>query len=1105
MSQPSQHSQRVSYTTASQTLAAAFRIPVLIITVGVGLACGLLALAASNGLAAAFAACFTACAAVGIVVFARHDLSMRASGADEHILTSLIANLERLNQSPRQDDCYREAGHTAYALTQAAGVVCYSVEQTSLVFLPDAAFGDIIPSLWQAPHSVDILTDIVAFDVHKPSENRTSLTQALSTLAKTAGFGHGIIVPLRSVGLLQGIIVVLFRPGQPKPTSVALNGLRLLTSQVASILDNTNMFSVLETYAINMIQLSQIMRLTTLTSQIEQLAEEMLISLRSIMRNTSLSLGLLTPDMAFLDIYEQNPETEMVTSRMVALEKLPILQSFIASDRKTYALYPCTPEIDAQFESFPGYARTTSVSIFPLMALEGLVGFLIGCIHSDISAVMDNDVQLLDLASGQIATQIQNVRLFNETQQSLTQRLDELNLIEEISRQMATSLQTDSINNQLLNAALRATEGDIARIILLGDEGGAWTVLEVDRDDALHRFSVQQDAPGTLIRQVIETRDSCLVSSLKDNAFSYDAPEGMESLVAVPLESDSRVEGVLVVHSARTNFFSLEHLGFLNSLAGHAVITLENARLIESSEYQIHTLGHLQDLTLRLTNAPNLLGAAEAVAETACNILRTDAASIFRYNSASEQIMPLVTFPRGSKRRSQEMMVLPEVAISAAKSGDIRVQEHQPDVGFLVAVPLLGGYGVQQVLCISFPAGRTLKQREMDSLKLLAGQAVGHLENAALVEQIRAGSNRMRAILNSTRDGVLLLDRDGVLLECNPAAERLLGFEKDDFIGQHLVAMLMRLFKENEPTGMGYNREELKTLARQLRLEPERITRREFSQQNGGQVVYLEEIGSPVRSDRGDVIGRLLVLRDATEQRLVAEYRDEITRMMVHDLRGPLWSIQTGISLARSDIDTAPESGPYDFSLVQKTLEISDQSARDLMRIVDSLLDIARLERRELPLKRIPVGLTTLVTAATASLDSTIKEARLDVVVQIPPELPGIYVDEDIMRRVLVNLLDNAVRHSPEGSQVLVSAEPHGAEIKILIADSGRGIPLAERERIFERFRQVKENVPVRGSKGSGLGLTFCKLAVEAHGGHIRVEPQSPLSGACFSITLPIA
>jgi PAS domain S-box-containing protein len=412
---------------------------------------------------------------------------------------------------------------------------------------------------------------------------------------------------------------------------------------------------------------------------------------------------------------------------------------------------------------------------------------------------------------------------------------------------------------------------------------------------------------------------------------------------------------------------------------------------------------------------------------------------------------------------------------------------------------------VQQVLCIAFPGGRGLKQREMDSLKLLASQAVGHLENAALVEQIRAGSNRMRAILNSTRDGVLLLDRDGVLLECNPAAERLLGFEKEEFVGQHLVAMLMRLLKENEPSGMGYNREELKTLARQLRLEPERITRREFSQVNAGQVIYLEEIGSPVRSDRGDVIGRLLVLRDVSEQRLVAEYRDEITRMMVHDLRGPLWSIQTGIALAKSDVDAVKPDTPHDFSLVQETLKISEQSARDLMRIVDSLLDIARLERRELPLRRVPASLSALVAAASATLGSAVAEANLEIDVQVPAELPRIYVDEDIMRRVLVNLLDNAVRHSPQGSRILVLAQAQGSEVRIQVCDSGRGIPVTERDRIFDRFRQIKENAPVRGSKGSGLGLTFCKLAIEAHGGHIWVDAQGPLPGACFSVTVPVA
>jgi signal transduction histidine kinase len=133
-----------------------------------------------------------------------------------------------------------------------------------------------------------------------------------------------------------------------------------------------------------------------------------------------------------------------------------------------------------------------------------------------------------------------------------------------------------------------------------------------------------------------------------------------------------------------------------------------------------------------------------------------------------------------------------------------------------------------------------------------------------------------------------------------------------------------------------------------------------------------------------------------------------------------------------------------------------------------------------------------------------VSEAPITLTVDCDAALPLIDVDQDMMRRVLINLLDNALRHTPMQGQILVRAYARRGDILFLVADSGPGIPAEERERVFERYRQIPQNRPQRGSKGQGLGLAFCKLAVEAHGGQILVEPHGPLPGACFSVSIPI-
>jgi signal transduction histidine kinase len=119
----------------------------------------------------------------------------------------------------------------------------------------------------------------------------------------------------------------------------------------------------------------------------------------------------------------------------------------------------------------------------------------------------------------------------------------------------------------------------------------------------------------------------------------------------------------------------------------------------------------------------------------------------------------------------------------------------------------------------------------------------------------------------------------------------------------------------------------------------------------------------------------------------------------------------------------------------------------------------------------------------------------------IPADLPHLMIDPPLLRRVLINLLDNALRHTPERGRVLVQAQfVSSSTVLIRVADSGPGLPPEERERVFEKFKQAKKN-QARG-RGMGLGLTFCRLVIEAHGGRIWVEDHSPLPGASFAFTL---
>jgi PAS domain S-box-containing protein len=419
-----------------------------------------------------------------------------------------------------------------------------------------------------------------------------------------------------------------------------------------------------------------------------------------------------------------------------------------------------------------------------------------------------------------------------------------------------------------------------------------------------------------------------------------------------------------------------------------------------------------------------------------------------------------------------------------------------------VAIPIEHHGQVAYALFFSFLDEYDLQDRDLHTIELLAGQAAGHLENALLHEQIRAARDQMRAILDSTRAGMILLDTDFCLEAVNPSAERLLGLSLEPHIGSY--------FPDALPPDLrtGYTAQQVAEMALTMHQQPELTTRREFFHQGQHQPVYIEEVGSPVLDDSGRIIGRLLVLQDITEARLLDEHREDLTRMVVHDLRGPLGAIINGIEGGLYTLATPPDAPNYaaDIEDTRSLLRASHISANRLLRLVNSLLDVSRLEGRQIELDMQPVSLAAVAATAQSALAASAQQAHIRITVDVPADLPPARADSDMLERIVINLLDNAVRYTPDGGEVRISAQPEPpGMLRVRVADSGPGIPPQERAHIFEKFGRVQGSEPLRGAHGLGLGLTFCQLAVEAHGGSIGVEDGCEPGGACFGFTLPTA
>ncbi len=654
-----------------------------------------------------------------------------------------------------------------------------------------------------------------------------------------------------------------------------------------------------------------------------------------------------------------------------------------------------------------------------------------------------------------------------------------LPLTEEVTRELSSSLSIGQVANIVLRAALRATRGASATLAL---------PVEVDH---FMTIQLQQGQENVQIIQRPHTGESLIEQVLQHGGTAFNRDR---TAIAVVLRHEYLVVGALSVENPQQTFSQVE-ADLLSEIAVPAAISLHNAHLLDEQQYQIDTLNHNQALTLRLAGAVDSDAVVEAVLETTRDILGVQEVALYRSKESGLEAMVSLHRDRFS-RTSYEKRLTITIAVKTAQTGQIQ-STSQPVT--CIAVPIVRRGAINEVIAVAFIENHVLRLRDLTTLSLLANQTAAHLNTVELHEQVSAVNERLRVTINSARDGVMLFDSDGNLIECNPSAERLLGIDKEMFMGKHFVAMLFDMMKSNELNGLGYSRSQLTELARQFRLEPNYITRRQFEQTNDNQKLFIEEIGSPVIDADNKVVGRLLVLRDMTEQKQLADFRDEITHMAVHDLRGPLTAIINGIDMTiKLGLAEYPEDN-------ERVLRLSLGSAFSLMRLINSLLDIAKLESRRMPINAQPVAVAQLVDSAREALENSLDEAHIQLQIALHDDLPALNVDEDLIRRVLINLIDNAVRFTPEGSVVRIASQPvQDHRITLSVADSGIGIPPEERDQIFEQYRQSDKNQPLRGSKGTGLGLTFCKLAVEAHGGRIWIENAETLPGACFLISLPV-
>jgi len=461
------------------------------------------------------------------------------------------------------------------------------------------------------------------------------------------------------------------------------------------------------------------------------------------------------------------------------------------------------------------------------------------------------------------------------------------------------------------------------------------------------------------------------------------------------------------------------------------------------------------------------------------------------------QAYPLNTYP-GIMRLLTEHAPVAFRADTNDLGPDAAKRLRQSGFGALLILPLATSEQVIGLVEVYTLLPRAFTEAEVRLAQTIANQAAIALANASLFFRATEGRDRLVAVLNSTRDGALVIDASGTVSLVNPRLEEIWGIPAGRLVGQNLLRLL------NTPeldiaTKLGYQLDEiiemLQTLKAGLALS---ISKTQYVVHEPKRR-FIERSGAPVLDQFAKAIGWVITLRDMTEEKEIQEVREGLTNMIVHDLRSPLTVVLTSLGLVRSQMGDSP--------IVAQAVAVGGRSVNRMVTMVNTLLDIARIESGTFTLQRSSVNPRELADELITDLTPTANEQGIVLINEAAPTAPEVFVDREKVGRVFMNLLDNALKFTPAGGRIWVRIENHApasdapAMLQCAVADTGPGIPDDYREKIFDRFVQIQGRAGRRS--GTGLGLAFCKLVIEAHGGKIWVE-NLPEGGSAFCFTLPI-
>lgn len=405
----------------------------------------------------------------------------------------------------------------------------------------------------------------------------------------------------------------------------------------------------------------------------------------------------------------------------------------------------------------------------------------------------------------------------------------------------------------------------------------------------------------------------------------------------------------------------------------------------------------------------------------------------------------------------------------------LRLKVGEQSVGLIYILRPLGSHAFSRI--------------DQPILAAFAEQAAMAVHNARLAHLLAEEKQRIEAILENSADGIMSIDSRCRILGFNAAMEKLTGYPRSEALNKECFRIL------------NFTSRDQKNLCNvQCPMVHALAENRVVCEQEGvirakdGHPVDVTLVYSIVRSPEGKPINAVVNVHDNSRIREVENLREAILSMLGHE-------IQTPLAIIKGYTDTLSRTeGRWDPETLKQGLQVIEEESDRLSRVMKKLLLASRLSSGALKLEKEAVHLPSLVQKVVRRLNSLTD--RHTFAFDFEADFPAVPAEPQLLEQVLANLVENAIKYSPEGGKVTVTGKRVDYGIRVAVIDEGPGIPPGEAEHLFERFYRLEKGLS-RKIPGTGLGLYICKSIIEAHGGKMEVS-SLPGRGSEFAFILPV-